>query len=291
MSIDVDRPQTAPEGQRPNKKPTRFVAPQITLIGGSSSSSNLNKSGGRQHREIIHKGYFENLKPSEMGNLRTVFDRVDPGRTGFVMMDDFLFRLDKAKSVDQFLKTAHNFLMHSVSKERREGFKSFRDIVALLLPTASPARVDATIQAGEQWIAQRVERRASRRLSTGRLSNAERLQSVAFKAALTSAFFLGKDNDDSDEDVVRADISLSSLQELKYMFASLDEHGHGHVDLRDLERYFGTQDDVRSLFHRVTTNVLDFNGFLKLMLPHGFQPCQYPDPEKVPTATSDQIYR
>merc|ERR1712224_168448 len=78
---------------------------------------------------------------------------------------------------------------------------------------------------------------------------------------------------------------------------ALDDNGDGRVDIHDFERYFGTQDDIRSLFQRqnkqglIKGHVLDFDGFLKLMLPNGFQPCKYPDPDNVPTATSEQIFR
>lgn len=298
VALDEHRAQSAPE--KATKKSVR-KGPPIILIGRSSSASNVHSRESRQHREVMQKGYFETLKPSELGNLRIVFDRVDPGHTGFVMMDDFIGRLDKAKTVDHFLKTAYNFLMHSISAERRMGFKSFRDIIALLLPTASANRVDAIIQAGEQWMDQRLERKKSRRLSRERWSAPDKIQTAARRAAIARLFSLEKDSDEEDNEALpRDDISLSKLQELKYMFAELDTHGNGRVDIKDLERYFGTQDDIRSLLQRQTKqpdmrklekHVLDFDGFVKLMLPNGYSPCKYPDPDKVPTASSEQIFR
>lgn len=285
------RSQSTPGGQRSQST-------KILLIGGSRSGSKSQTRGG-ERRGVIHKSYFETLTPSEIGNLRNIFERVDPGHTGFVMMDDFLYRLEKAKAIDHFLKTAYNFLMHSISSERRMGFKSFRDIIALLLPTASASRVDSIIVAGEQWADQKRDRRASMRLSSGRLSFAERIQKAARNARMSQAFEIEKESEE-EEDVKQADISLSSLQELKYMFAALDRRGQGLVNVQDLERYFGTQDDIHALVHRqaklqgakeAKDIVLDFDGFVQLMLPKGFQACRYPDPDKVSHASSEQIFR
>lgn len=290
-----NRPSSAPAGH--SWRPITVIAPDGRKVG----SSVTRRGGGG-----LEKAYLETLTLEQCRSLDLIFYRVDSDSSGYVKMEDFLARLAKGKQIDPFLRVCHDFLYNSVSPERRQGFKSFRDIVTLLLPTLNTHQIEDILQSLEAR--KKADARYARKKSVSApLQRAQRR--ISALGGLRGSH--RRPSEQPEDGQANSKISLSNFIELKRLFQAVDVRhgGSGTITVEDFEHYFKPVQetlpshiyDIQKLFDRhgkvqqvrdgVRKTTLDFEGFLDLMLPTGFVPCTYPAPSDSNTGSSEDVFR
>ena len=179
--------------------------------------------------------FFENLTSKQINTLRQIFQRGDKEKNGLLEMPEFLYIVEKAKTIDKdgFLHDVERILKTCLSPEKFQGFKSFPNIISYLCPLLHQLRIMDMIAHAE-----------SKNKIRGRKAQVlvKKLQSGFQKAVAMSRLNRQQTDDDDDDEYVsdseKQPVSMDTMMDIHGLFNQIDIRGTGKISRAQFCAFF-----------------------------------------------------